>query len=300
MRACQTSLWATWPLNDYARPLLTLIFVAFVCDLISLCKPPSDAGAVHAACACAEPPICRPGNFTLFPAAIVKGGRQRFPLIVLRSWHLACQHFSWHMRYYLTLCRTTATNATKSVCTCSVCSCSTTARRDDADCTYAAASFSGCHLPNRGRSLCNCASCVHFKGVLLPCHDTVLMVCVSAQAGSVRPGNSAWDDFNRRRNASIRNLGFTTSASAKAPHHGAVGGVMPTANGFSQDATNAYLQSIGVAPSGDVASTPQYAMVPHSHVAPPHAAFAPQHVAYVPVVGHPHSPMMQPMQQVFY
>lgn len=91
------------------------------------------------------------------------------------------------------------------------------------------------------------------------------------------PGNPMWDDFNKRRNAAIRSQGFTTKESAKGPVSAAVGGMQPAA-GLSQDATNAYLQSIGVAPQG-VANAPQYAA---------------QAVAYAPRQG---LPTMQHMPQ---
>ena len=90
-------------------------------------------------------------------------------------------------------------------------------------------------------------------------------------------GNPMWDDFNKRRNAAIRNQGFTTKESAKGP----VSSAQPV--GLSQDATNAYLQSIGVAPQG----------TPH---APQYAAAAARPAAYAPLQT---LPMMQPpMQQV--
>ncbi|EKX45302.1 hypothetical protein GUITHDRAFT_139206 [Guillardia theta CCMP2712] len=64
--------------------------------------------------------------------------------------------------------------------------------------------------------------------------------------------NTAWDDFNKRRNAAIARQGFTTKTSAKAPSTMQFPGMNAGYNSgaMSQDATNAYLQSIGVAPVG--------------------------------------------------
>ena len=130
-------------------------------------------------------------------------------------------------------------------------------------------------------------------------------MCVDKQSsGKTQAGNSAWDDFNRRRNAAIRNQGFTTKESARGPVHG--GGLATGGGGqvsaLSQDATNAYLQSIGVS-AGAVSSAPQYAPIqPQYATAQPGAlryAPAQQYVAAPPTQAQQvaYVPMMQPPVQ---
>jgi len=113
------------------------------------------------------------------------------------------------------------------------------------------------------------------------------------QAQGAQQGNPAWDDFNKRRNATIRSQGFTTKESAKGPVNTApLGGGMQPAMGLSQDATNAYLQSIGVAPGGANA-VPQYGAAPQYSAAPQYVQalqyasqpvhYAPQQIAYAPI-----------------
>jgi len=107
-------------------------------------------------------------------------------------------------------------------------------------------------------------------------------------------GNPAWDDFNKRRNATIREKGFTTKESAKGPAT-TVDMSQQASGGLSQDATNAYLKSIGVA-SGGSTSAPQYAggailSAAPQYVAAPlavkstpqYAAAAPQYAAAAPL-----------------
>ena len=100
----------------------------------------------------------------------------------------------------------------------------------------------------------------------------------------MQAGNPAWDDFNKRRNAAsdleIWTQGFTTKESAKAP----VDTMAPGGKQLSQDATNAYLQSIGVSPGGG-GSAPQYVAAPH---------YAPQQV----YAGQPPIYAQPPVQEV--
>ena len=117
-------------------------------------------------------------------------------------------------------------------------------------------------------------------------------------APAAKPASSAWDDFNQRRNAAIRKQGFTTQESAKAPHGAALGGGLSAMGGFSQDATNAYLQSIGVAPPS-MPAAPQYAFAQQHAGAPQYAAFpefaaGPQ--AFAPQHGYP--PRYPPQTQM--
>jgi len=118
---------------------------------------------------------------------------------------------------------------------------------------------------------------------------------LDVQTHGSQPGNPAWDDFNKRRNATIRQQGFTTKESAKGPVNTAPlgGGVQPSM-GLSQDATNVYLQSIGVVPGGSAAShqypaTQQYVAAPQQFVGAPQFAaqpllvpYARQQIAYAP------------------
>jgi|NorSeaMetagenome_1021524.scaffolds.fasta_scaffold88011_1 hypothetical protein len=98
----------------------------------------------------------------------------------------------------------------------------------------------------------------------------------------MQAGNPAWDDFNKRRNAAIRNQGFTTKESAKAPVDTTAPGGMQRVP-LSQDATNAYLQSIGVTPGGG-GSTPQYVSAPQYA---PQMVYAAQQPVYAPLTQPP-------------
>ena len=119
----------------------------------------------------------------------------------------------------------------------------------------------------------------------------------------MQAGNPAWDDFNKRRNAAIRNQGFTTKESAKVPVNTTAMGSTQQAVPLSQDATNAYLQSIGVT-AGGATSAPQFTSAPQYVAAPqyapqyaaapqypPQMMYAPQRAGYAPA-------MQQPVQEV--
>ncbi|KAJ1483716.1 hypothetical protein T484DRAFT_2021395, partial [Baffinella frigidus] len=141
------------------------------------------------------------------------------------------------------------------------------------------------------------------------------------QQQQAAPADSAWDDFNRRRNAAIRTTGFTTKESAKMP--AGMQQAQPQAQtmmmsgqsasyappgAISQDAANAYLQSIGVSPAAApqfaappqegmqmqyVQSQPQFA--PQQYVQQQPSAFPPpvppqQYAASTPLQGGPQAP----------